>query len=154
MWLSSPKTDSLVIQTPIQKIDQEYSIDIPVSSNVVYIGSPDQLDSYSNINVTFTGAGFEPEVAAIIPLEAVSYYRENPSFTSDVIELFFNKPMLQKDLSGITIIPVGIPPNPIVIKKRNWVSDSIISLNVGGMVNIQYSLNASSLEDKAGNSVI
>lgn len=153
-WLSSPMSDSLYINTPIQTISSDYSLDIPISSKMVYLDNPDSFTLYSTININYVGRGAPPEIAAVIPVQAVSFYRENPSFTSDYLEVFFDKPMTKTDLSGVTI-SVLIPGDPpIVINKLHWASDYSIIINVGGMNSNQYLLNASSLKDLAGNSVI
>lgn len=152
-WVSSPEHDSIVLHTPIQEISQEYTAETPVVSDFTYLDNPNIFESYDTLSLSFYGRGANPEVAAVIPIEAVSYYRENPTFTSDVLEVYLDKRMSQDDLSLVTVTPAGPAPAP-VIKKRIWNSSTSFTLNVSGTSPIFYLLNASSLTDEAGNPVL
>jgi hypothetical protein len=152
-WVSAPEHDMIVLQTPIQRISQEYTTETSVVSDFTYLDDPNTFDFYDTLNLSFIGRGADPEVAAVIPIDAVSYYRENPSFTSDVLEVYLDKQMSQGDLSLVTVTPAVPGPTP-VIKKRIWNSSTSFTLNVSGTNPIFYILNASSLEDEAGNPVL
>jgi hypothetical protein len=108
-----------------------------------------------HIDVNFMGVAYRPSLAAALPIPGLMVREDlsgnvNVSLESDSIEIHFSKPMLQSLLQNSNIPITG---GSLVVGNIYWKNDRVISTVVTQMENIQYSMSAINLTDKAGNLV-
>lgn len=155
--LTLPIFDQIEINPGDLKIDQLYTIYPQVTSQI--ISSQQRTNSYqyantqiftnfSELSGSFIGSGSYPCLSSALVIPAISKFRENTSFTSDVVRVFFSKRMNQQDLSNLII-----SGNGIIMSGKSWISDFVAEIKVNNMESLSYDLSASGLLDIAGNQV-
>jgi len=151
-WISAPLFDSIVFRTGYQKIDADLTLEFPAVVKVVYLGAPSNIFFEQRFSYTFKGVGFNPHISDVVPIPAVSWYRQNSGYSSDNLQVFFSKKMEELSLDNVSILPVT-PGDSIYINRRMWISENVIELGIAGMSAALYTLNISGISDKAGNQV-
>ena len=146
-WLSAPNFDSVHLDTGCLKIGELYNFSFKVMKSAEYLTQPSGFSIDSDIIYNFSSVGYMPSVASVVPLNAVSVFNTTPGFTSDSVEIFFDKPMDTLSISGLNITGSGI-----FIQDKRWISDFSAKINVANMRNTSYSLEAL-VTDIAGNQV-
>jgi hypothetical protein len=150
IWSSVPTDDVIVLNYMGCKDGNLYDVSLDLNQSFF---EPNIYGFYSTeklVSSSFIGVADSPSLASALPIPAVSLYRNNPGYTTDAVEIFFNKPMdITSDLSSI-IISGG----PIIIKGKTWTSDFSAEINVASMSGIPYTISATGLLDKFGNQVL
>jgi hypothetical protein len=100
------------------------------------------------IDVGFTGSATAPSLASAVPRTALEVTSGGPRLTTDVVEVFFSKPMRTGPVDETMLSVTG---GSLIVGEMAWMGPRVVSVQVAGMREIPYSVEAADLFDTSGN---
>lgn len=155
--ISAPLYNKLVIETNLMKENVDHSIQGEIKHSFIknyFNNGPisQLLINNQNINELIRSSATPPCVASVLSQNALTINEEGVKFTSDVIKVWFSKPMNTNYQLNNT--NVQITGGSIIVKEINWNNNTVASLNVVNMEPIVYDLTCYDLVDLAGNTLV
>lgn len=103
-----------------------------------------------SFQIPISGSAYKPSIASALPRTGIVSTPDGPRLGTDVIEVFFSKPMRRVPLDSTKLVLTG---GTITFVEADWEGSKSAVIEVSNMTSTTYSLQAVGLTDEAGNPV-